>query len=38
MRVKIIRETYLIDGLKAKMLLNIDVIDLERINIITSKN
>ena len=38
MRAKIIREIYLIDNLKAKILLNIDIIDLERIDIITFKN
>ena len=37
-RVKIIREAYLIDNLKTKILLNIDIINPEKIDIITFKN
>lgn len=37
-RVKITRETYLIDRLKAKMLLSTDVIRSEKIDIITLRN
>lgn len=37
-RAKIIREAYLIDGLKVKMLLDIDVIGPKKIDIITSKS
>ena len=37
-RVKITREAYLIDGLKAKILLSIDVIRSEKIDIITLRN
>ena len=38
MRAKVIRETYLIDGLKTKMLLETDIIEPKRIDIITFKN
>ena len=37
-RAKIIREVHLVDGLKAKMLLGTNIIGLEKIDIITSKN
>ena len=37
-RVKIIKKTYLIDDLKTKMFLKIDIIDFEKIDIIISKN
>ena len=37
-RAKITREIYLIDGLKAKILLGTNIIKLEKINIITFKN
>ena len=37
-RVKIIKEVYLVDSLKVKILLDIDVIRPEKINIITSRN
>ena len=35
-RAKITREVYLVDGLKAKILLRIDIIGPKKINIITS--
>ena len=37
-RAKITREVYLVDGLKAKMLLGTNIIGPEKIDIITSKN
>ena len=37
-RVKIIREIYLIDNLKVKILLRTNIIRSKKINIITSKN
>lgn len=37
-RAKITRKTYLINSLKAKMLLDIDIIGLEKIDLITSRN
>lgn len=36
--VKITREAYLVDGLKVKMLLGTDVIEPEKIDIMTSRN
>ena len=36
-RIKLTREAYLVDRLKVKILLNTNVIGLERINIITLK-
>ena len=37
-RAKIIKEVYLINSLKAKILLNIDIIDFKKINIIVFKS
>ena len=37
-RAKIIREVYLIDGLKIKILLGTNIINLKKINIITLRN
>ena len=37
-RAKLTRKIYIVDNLKAKILLEIDIINLEKINIITSKN